>query len=76
MGAFCSMEFFFSIFSEKEVSFVLFNILIYWVFLVKPMLVWLVSTKPYLLILLLALTWAKGEVGLMLLPIDKNSINR
>ena len=50
------MEFFFSIFSEKEVSFVLFNILIYWVFLVKPMLVWLVSTKPYLLILLLALT--------------------
>ena len=42
-------------------------------FKVKPMLVWLVSTIPYLLILLLALTYSEGG---MLLPTDENSISR
>ena len=42
-------------------------------FKVKPMLVWLVSTIPYLLILLLALTYSEGR---MLLPTDENSISR
>ena len=32
-------------------------------FKVKPMLVWLVSTIPYLLILLLALTYSEGGMG-------------
>ena len=48
---------------KKSVLFCLIFPFTVWFFKVKPILVWLLSTNTYLLVILLAFTCPKGEVG-------------
>ena len=61
---------------KKSALFCLIFPIIGGLFKVKLMLVWLVSTMPYVLILSLALICPNREAELILLSVDKNSINR